>query len=165
MAQVKIPPQHQDRQPGIEAEMRPEPRYVHPDHQPSGMLHERVVLITGGDSGIGRAVAVAAAMEGADVAFSYLNESRDAQETRAAIEQHGRRCSIFAGDIGDPQFCEHLVRETVKQLGGLHCLFNNAGEQHPAEDFAGVDFANVEKTRGRRFLTWNMADRSSTTHR
>ncbi|HEY9179545.1 MAG TPA: hypothetical protein VIO32_02435, partial [Candidatus Baltobacteraceae bacterium] len=73
MAQVKIPPQHQARQPGIEAQMRPKPRYVHPEHRPSEMLRDRVVLITGGDSGIGRAVAVAAAMEGADVAFSFLN--------------------------------------------------------------------------------------------
>ena len=126
--------------------MRPKPRYVHPQHQPSGMLSGRVVLITGGDSGIGRAVAVAAAIEGADVAFSYLNESQDAQETRRAVEERGRRCIAFAGDIGDPQFCERIVRETVEQLGGLHALFNNAGEQHPHEDFMELRFEDLEKT-------------------
>ncbi len=146
MAQVKIPPQHQDRQPGLEAEMRPQPRYVHPDHRPSGMLRGRVVLITGGDSGIGRAVAVAAAMEGADVAFSYLNESQDAQETQHAVEAEGRRCVTFAGDIGDAAFCERIVAETVKQFGGLHGLFNNAAEQHPVERFEQIDFENLEKT-------------------
>jgi NAD(P)-dependent dehydrogenase (short-subunit alcohol dehydrogenase family) len=146
MAQVKIPPQHQERQPGIEAEMRPKPRYVHPDHKPSEMLRGRAVLITGGDSGIGRAVAVAAAMEGADVAFSYLNESQDAQETQRAVEAQGRRCVTFAGDIGDPAFCDRMVRETVKELGGLHCLFNNAGEQHPHEDFSELDFGELEQT-------------------
>lgn len=146
MADVKIPPQHQERQPGIEAEMRPKPRYVHPEHRPSGMLHGRVVLVTGGDSGIGRAVAVAAAMEGADVAISYLDESQDAQETRRAIEANGRRCVTFAGDIGDPAFCERIVRETVEQLGGLNGLFNNAGEQHPEPDFTKLDFENLEKT-------------------
>jgi NAD(P)-dependent dehydrogenase (short-subunit alcohol dehydrogenase family) len=146
MAQVKIPPQHQERQPGIEAEMRPKPRYVHPEHRPSDMLRGRAVLITGGDSGIGRAVAVAAAMEGADVAFSYLNESQDAQETQRAIEEQGRRCVTFAGDIGDPEFCSRMVSETVRQLGGLHGLFNNAGEQHPEKDFTNLDFENLEKT-------------------
>ena len=146
MAQVKIPPQHQDRQPGLEAQMRPKPRYVHPEHRPSEMLRGRVLLITGGDSGIGRAVAVAAAMEGADVAFSYLNESQDAEETVRAIESCGRRCMTFAGDIGEPVFCEHIVRDTVRHLGGLHGLFNNAGEQHPQEDFSKIDFGDLEKT-------------------
>jgi NAD(P)-dependent dehydrogenase (short-subunit alcohol dehydrogenase family) len=146
MAQVKIPPQHQDRQPGLETEMRPKPRYIHPEHRPSDMLHGRVVLITGGDSGIGRAVAVAAAMEGADIAFSYLNESEDAGETVSAVESRGRRCLTFSGDIGDPEFCERIVRETVRKLGGLHGLFNNAGEQHPQQDFSKIDFRDIEKT-------------------
>lgn len=146
MAEVKIPPQHQERQPGIEAQMRPKPRYVHPEHRPSGLLQGRTVLITGGDSGIGRAVAVAAAMEGADVAFSYLDESRDAQETQRAVEANGRKCLTFAGDIGDPAFCERIVDETVRELGGLHGLFNNAGEQHPEEEFSNLNFENLEKT-------------------
>jgi NAD(P)-dependent dehydrogenase (short-subunit alcohol dehydrogenase family) len=146
MAQVKIPPQHQERQPGLETQMQPKPRYVHPEHRPSEMLRGRVVLITGGDSGIGRAVAVACAMEGADVAFSYLNESQDAQETAREIERCGRRCLTFAGDIGDPQFCKQIVEQTVRKLGGLHGLFNNAGEQHPQEEFSKIDFDDLEKT-------------------
>ncbi len=126
--------------------MRPKPRYVHPEHRPSGMLHDRVVLITGGDSGIGRAAAVGAAMEGADVAFDYLNESQDARETKRAVEGTGRKCLTFAGDVGDADFCERIVRETVKELGGLHGVFNNAGEQHPEENFSDLDFENLEKT-------------------
>jgi NAD(P)-dependent dehydrogenase (short-subunit alcohol dehydrogenase family) len=146
MAQVKIPPQHQARQPGIEAEMRPKPRYVHPEHRPSGMLRDRVVLITGGDSGIGRAVAVAAAMEGADVAFTFLDESQDARETQQAVEREKRRCMSFAGDIGDAAFCERIVQQTVEKFGRLDALFNNAGEQHPVEEFGELDFADLEKT-------------------
>src|SRR5579884_3170231 len=146
MAQVKIPPQVQDRQPGIEAAMQPKPRYIHPDHRPSGMLQDRVVLITGGDSGIGRATAVAAAMEGADVAICYLDESQDAQETRAAIEGYGRRCITFSGDVGDPRFCEWVVNETVVKLGALQCLFNNAAELHPEQRFEDIDFENLQKT-------------------
>lgn len=110
------------------------------------MLRDRVVLITGGDSGIGRAVAVAAAMEGADVAFSFLNETTDAEETIGAIEAHGQRCLTFAGDIGDPEFCERIVSATVGQFGRLDGLFNNAGEQHPQKDFAKIDFGDLEKT-------------------
>ncbi len=146
MTQIEIPPQHQNRQPGIEAQMQPRPRYVHPEHRPSEMLRDRVVLITGGDSGIGRAVAVAAAMEGADVAFTYLNESDDARLTQREIEAKGRRAIAFAGDVGDAQFCEHVVSETVGKLGRLNGLFNNAGEQHPEKDFTNLDFENLEKT-------------------
>lgn len=126
--------------------MQPKPRYVHPDHRPSEMLGGRVVLVTGGDSGIGRAVAVAAAMEGADVAFSYWNETQDAEDTQREIETRGRRCMTFAGDIGDAAFCEHVVETTAKELGGLHGLFNNAGEQHRRDDFTQIDFADVERT-------------------
>jgi NAD(P)-dependent dehydrogenase (short-subunit alcohol dehydrogenase family) len=146
MAQVKMPPQHQERQPGIEAEMRPRPRYVHPEHRPSGMLRDRVVFITGGDSGIGRAVAVAAAMEGADVAFTYFDEAQDARETQEAVEAHQRRCLIFGGDIGDAAFCERVIDETARRLGRFDCLFNNAAEQHPVEEFVELDFRNLEKT-------------------
>jgi NAD(P)-dependent dehydrogenase (short-subunit alcohol dehydrogenase family) len=146
MAQLKMPPQHQERQPGIEAEMRPKPRYVHPEHRPSGMLKDRVVLITGGDSGIGRAVAVAAAMEGADVAFTYLDEVQDARETQDAVEREQRRCLVFSGDLGEPAFCEQIIRETVERFGRLDGLFNNAGEQHPVDQFVDLDFRDLEKT-------------------
>lgn len=144
---TKTPPQHQERQPGIEAGMHPRPRYEHPDHRPSGLLKDRAILITGGDSGIGRAVAVAAAKEGARVAFTFLNEHQDADETCELVERiNGRDCIAFPGDIGDPKFCRHVAEQTVRDLGGLHGLFNNAGEQHPEQDFESIDLGNVERT-------------------
>jgi NAD(P)-dependent dehydrogenase (short-subunit alcohol dehydrogenase family) len=143
----RLPPQHQERQPGIEAEMQPRPRYEHPEHRSSGLLKNRVVVITGGDSGIGRAVAIAAAKEGARVAFTYLNEQQDADETCDLVEAiDGGDCIAFSGDVGDQQFCAHVVDETVRQLGGLHCVFNNAAEQHPVEDFEKIEMSSVEKT-------------------
>ena len=147
MSEQQFPAQHQEQQPGIEAQMQPRPRYEHPDHRPCGMLKDRVVLITGGDSGIGRATAVAAAKEGAKIAFTYLpEEEADAKESRAAIERTGSQCATFAGDIGDRAFCERVVEQTAQQLGGLHGLFNNAGEQHPEQNFEDIDFGNLERT-------------------
>jgi NAD(P)-dependent dehydrogenase (short-subunit alcohol dehydrogenase family) len=144
---TQLPPQHQTRQPGVEAQMQPRPRYEHPEHHASGLLKDRVVLITGGDSGIGRAVAIAAAKEGARVAFTFLNEQQDADETCELIERaHASDCITFAGDVGDPKFCRHVVEQTARDLGGLHAVFNNAGEQHPEEDFLNLDFENLEKT-------------------
>ncbi len=143
---MQLPPQHQERQPGIQAEMQPQPRYQHPHHHPCNMLRDRAVLITGGDSGIGRAIAIAAAREGAKIAFTYLNEQQDAEETRKLVEQTGRPCITFAGDIGDRAFCEKVVNETVSQFGELYGLCNNAGEQHPEQDFEELDFGNLEKT-------------------
>jgi NAD(P)-dependent dehydrogenase (short-subunit alcohol dehydrogenase family) len=143
---MSFPAQHQERQPGIEAEMHPKPRYRHPDHKPCGTLENRVVLITGGDSGIGRATAVAAALEGANIAFTYLDEERDVAQTRSLVEQSGRECISFSGDIGDRAFCEKVVNETVGRFGNLYGLFNNAGEQHPEQNFEDLDFSNLEKT-------------------
>lgn len=144
---TKMPPQHQERQPGFEAEMRPRPRYEHPDHRGNRLLKDCPVLITGGDSGIGRAVALAAAKEGARVAFTFLNEQKDADETCELVERtNGCDCIAFAGDIGDAKFCEHVIAQTVREFGPLYGLFNNAGEQHPEPDFESIDFDNVEKT-------------------
>lgn len=127
--------------------MHPRPRYEHPEHRPSRLLKDRVVLITGGDSGIGRAVALAAAKEGAGVAFTYLNEQRDADETCELVERaDGRDCISFAGDIGDAAFCEHVVDQTIRDLGRIDGLFNNAGEQHPEQDFESIDLGNIERT-------------------
>jgi NAD(P)-dependent dehydrogenase (short-subunit alcohol dehydrogenase family) len=140
-------PQQQARQPGIEAVMQPRPRYEHPDHHPCENLRGKVVLITGGDSGIGRALAVAAAKEGAKIAFTYLDEQQDADETCDLVERKaGTDCLTFAGNVGDPKFCEHAVEQTVRRLGGLNCLFNNAGEQHPEQEFTDIEFDNLEKT-------------------
>jgi len=141
-----MPPQHQERQPGIEARMQPKPRYIHPDHRPSGMLDGKTILITGGDSGIGRAAAVGAAMEGAAVAFGYLDEHEDAAETKRLVEEAGGRCTVFAGDIRDAEYCRELVDRTVREFGALDGLFNNAAEQHPEESFEELKPDNLEKT-------------------
>ena len=113
------PPQHQDRQPGREAAMTPRPRAEDPSYRGSGKLQGQVALITGGDSGIGRAVAILFAKEGADVAIVYLNEHDDAAETKRRVEAEGRRCVTFAGDVGLEPFCHDVVQHTVAALGQL----------------------------------------------
>src|SRR5215208_5603407 len=103
------PPQHQDRRPGVESKMTPKPKADDPGYKGSGKLEGKVAIITGGDSGIGRAVAIAYAKEGADVAVVYLNEHKDAEETKRLVEQEGRRCITIAGDIGGEDFCREAV--------------------------------------------------------
>ena len=141
-----MPPQHQDRQPGIESEMTPRPQADDPEHRGSGKLGGKVALITGGDSGIGRAVAIAFAKEGADVAIGYLDEHGDAEETKRMVEEYGRRCVTIAGDIGDESFCKQLVQQAVSELGRLDCLVNNAAEQHPQESITDISAEQLERT-------------------
>jgi NAD(P)-dependent dehydrogenase (short-subunit alcohol dehydrogenase family) len=125
-----LPKQHQ-KKPGIEAKLKPRPQYQAPEYLGSAKLEGMVALITGGDSGIGRAVAVLYAREGADVAIVYLSEHGDAQETRRAVEAEGRRAVLIAGDVSDPKFCRSAVEATVRQLGKLDILVNNAAfQQH-----------------------------------
>jgi NAD(P)-dependent dehydrogenase (short-subunit alcohol dehydrogenase family) len=145
-SQPQQPPQHQDRQPGIESEMTPRPQAEGRGYRGSAKLQGKVALITGGDSGIGRAVAIAFAKEGADVAIAYLNEHGDAQETRTLVEKEGRRCMAMAGDVGDERFCQQIVQDTVRELGRLDILVNNAAEQHPQDDIAKVTSAQLERT-------------------
>jgi NAD(P)-dependent dehydrogenase (short-subunit alcohol dehydrogenase family) len=140
------PPQHQDRQPGLESEMTPRPRSEDPSYRGSGKLAGRIALITGGDSGIGRAVAIAFAKEGADVAIGYLNEHDDAAKTKAEVEQEGRRCITLAGDVGDEAFCRQLVQRTVDTLGRLDILVNNAAEQHPQDSIEKISAELLERT-------------------
>src|SRR4051794_9110172 len=140
------PPQQQDRQPGLESEMTPQPKAERRDYRGSGKLSERVALITGGDSGIGRAVAIAFAKEGADVAIVYLNEHGDAEETKREVEQEGRRCLLIAGDVGDEGFCRQAVRRTMDERGQLHILVNNAAEQHPQESIEKITAEQLERT-------------------
>src|SRR5947209_7142668 len=123
------PPQAQRRQPGRERRMSPPPQYL-PKFPGVGKLKDKVAVITGGDSGIGRAVAVAMAREGALISILYLEEHEDAQETVRLVEQEGSRAIIFAGDVGDEMFCWESVERTFEQFGRIDILVNNAAEQH-----------------------------------
>jgi NAD(P)-dependent dehydrogenase (short-subunit alcohol dehydrogenase family) len=147
MAETKetLPPQHQDRQPGRESAMTPKPDYA-PRFRGSGRLEGKVALITGGDSGIGRAVAVLFAREGADVAIVYLDEGEDAKEAARLVESEGRRCVAIAGDVGRPEFCAKAVETTVSELGRLDVLVNNAAEQHPQKDMADISPEQIDRT-------------------
>jgi NAD(P)-dependent dehydrogenase (short-subunit alcohol dehydrogenase family) len=140
------PPQKQDRQPGRESEMRPRPAVKKAEYRAAGKLQGRVALITGGDSGIGRAVAVDFAKEGADVCVVYLNEHEDAKQTKKLVEQEGRTCLLIAGDIGDEQFCRQCIEHCVDELGKLDILVNNAGEQHPQPDLQHISAYQLERT-------------------
>jgi NAD(P)-dependent dehydrogenase (short-subunit alcohol dehydrogenase family) len=140
------PAQHQEHQPGREAEMRPRPRSGEDKPSPGPRLRDKRAIITGGDSGIGRAIAIAFAKEGADVAIMYLEENEDAAKTKELVQAEGRRCLTLAGDIADEAFCTRAVDQLTKQLGRIDILINNAAEQHPVEDFKDIDLAQVEKT-------------------
>ena len=140
------PPQEQDRQPGRESLMDPPPKYEGRSDKAGGKLQGRKALITGGDSGIGRAVAVHFAKEGADVAIVYLEETDDAQVTAEAVEAEGRRCLRVAGDVGDPEFCRAAVKQVVEELGGLDILVNNAAEQHVAHTLQDISDEQMERT-------------------
>lgn len=147
MADEQInPPQEQERQPGREHKMNPQPEYDRSSYRGSGKLKDKVALITGGDSGIGRSVAVLYAKEGADVSIVYLEEHQDAEETKRLIEGEGRRCLLIAGDVGDDAFCEEAVARTVAELGGLDILVNNAAEQHPQESLEDISKEQLERT-------------------
>ena len=140
------PPQHQDQQPGRESEMTPRPKADDPQYRGSGKLQDKVALITGGDSGIGRSVAIFYAKEGADVAILYLNEHDDAKETKRLVEEQGRRAVTIAGDIGDENFCQQAVQQAVDALGKLDILVNNAAEQHPQESILDISKEQLERT-------------------
>jgi NAD(P)-dependent dehydrogenase (short-subunit alcohol dehydrogenase family) len=144
--QAERPPQHQSRQPGLEKDMTPRPRTESDEHIGSGKLDSKVALITGGDSGIGRAVAVAYAKEGADTAVVYLNEHDDARETQRLVEAQGRRCILIAGDVGQETFCHEAVERTLRELGRLDILVNNAAEQHPQDSLEKITSEQLERT-------------------
>jgi NAD(P)-dependent dehydrogenase (short-subunit alcohol dehydrogenase family) len=140
-----LPPQVQDQQPGRETEMNPRPDYE-PRYPGSGRLNGKVALITGGDSGIGRAAAVLFAREGADLAILYLNEGEDAQETKRLIEREGRSSLTIAGDVGDPDFCRSAVDQAIQRFGKLDVLVNNAAEQHPKKDIGEITPDQIDRT-------------------
>lgn len=146
MAQGTMPPQHQERQPGRRGDMHPKPEADATRYRGSGKLQGKVALISGGDSGIGRATAIAFAKEGADVAILYLDEHEDAADTKRRIEKEGRRCVAMAGDIGDEAFCRSAVERAVKELGRLDVVVNNAGEQHVADTLEDISTEQLERT-------------------
>jgi len=145
MAPKTMPAQKQDTQPGRERFMAPKPDYE-PKYPGVGKLKGKVALITGGDSGIGRAVAVAMAREGARIAIVYLEEHKDANATRDLVASEGSEAIILSGDVGDEDFCEAVVEATVEQFGRLDILVNNAAEQHETDDVRNIDAAQVERT-------------------
>ncbi len=141
-----VPPQSQTRQPGFEARMEPRPRAEMRDYRAAGKLTGRVALISGGDSGIGRAVAVGFAKEGADVAFAYLDEHEDAQETMRLVHAEGRRTLAVSGEIGSSAFCNDVVDQVIRQFGKLDILVNNAAEQHLQPEFEKLTDEQIERT-------------------
>jgi NAD(P)-dependent dehydrogenase (short-subunit alcohol dehydrogenase family) len=141
-----FPPQHQNHQPGVENEMNPRPISVDPNYKAGGKLAGKTAIITGGDSGIGKSVAIYFAKEGADVAIVYLEEHQDAQETKQLIEAEGQKCLLYPGDIGSEDFCKEIVNKIHSEFGRLDILVNNAAEQHPQQSLLNISAAQLEKT-------------------
>jgi len=140
------PGQHQRRRPGREHKMKPRPKAEDEKHRGSGKLRGKVAIITGGDSGIGRAVAIAFAKEGAKISIVYLEERKDANETRRLVEEHGGKCLLVEGDVGQEQFCRKAVAQTVEEFGRLDVVVNNAAEQHPQESIEKITEKQLERT-------------------
>jgi NAD(P)-dependent dehydrogenase (short-subunit alcohol dehydrogenase family) len=141
----ELPAQHIDK-PGLEADLELKPRYEAPSYKGSGKLLNMAAIVTGGDSGIGRAVAVLFAREGADVAVLYLNEHEDAEQTRRSVEAEGRRCLLIPGDVKDPAYCRRAVEDTVRAFGKLDILVNNAAFQEHAESLEDLTDERFDET-------------------
>jgi NAD(P)-dependent dehydrogenase (short-subunit alcohol dehydrogenase family) len=139
-------PAKQNKQPGIEAKMDPAPEYIKANYKAAAKLQDKVALITGGDSGIGRAVSVHFAKEGADIAIVYLDEDVDAEETKRLVEAAGRQCLLIKGDVKKDSFCKKAVEKTVKKFGKLNILVNNAGMQFPQKDAQNISKEQLEMT-------------------
>ncbi|MEX1122764.1 MAG: SDR family NAD(P)-dependent oxidoreductase, partial [Balneolales bacterium] len=140
------PPQHQERKPGIEGAMKPQPQSEMKSYRGSNKLLDKVALITGGDSGIGRAVAIAFAKEGADVVISYLDEHEDADGTQRLVTEAKRRCYLYPGDIGRESNCRELVEKTVKEFGTIDILINNAAEHYFKTSLEEITDQQLEET-------------------
>lgn len=147
MTQTKeLQPPQQQTPPGRESDMQPNPQSEGKHYRAAGKLQGKVALITGGDSGIGRSVAVLYAKEGADVAIVYLQEQDDAKETQRLVEAEGRQCLPIEGDIGNEAFCEQTVQQVIRQFGRLDILINNAAEQHPQDSIEKITSEQLERT-------------------
>ncbi|KPV42942.1 SDR family oxidoreductase [Alicyclobacillus ferrooxydans] len=142
----QFPAQHQVNQPGLETEMSPQPVFMWQDDKKSGLLTGSTALITGGDSGIGRAVALAFAKEGADIAIVYLNEHEDAKQTKQMVESMGRKCLLQAMDVGEEENCIEAVAKTIQTFGQMDILVNNAAEQHPQNGIEYISKHQLEST-------------------
>ena len=142
----KAKPQVQHQQPGIESVMDPAPIYEHPDYQKEARLQDKVAIITGGDSGIGRAVAVAFAKEGADLAIVYYNETEDAKKTKEQIEKLNRQCLLIQGDLANASFAQDIVNQTLTTFGKINILVNNAAVQYPQADITQIKDEELHRT-------------------
>ncbi len=142
----EIPPQEQPNLPGTEQEMDPKPVYDYPEKKGSGKLNDRVAFISGGDSGIGKAVAILFAKEGAHIAIAYLNEHEDANDTKSIIEKYGRKCLLISGDVSKEDFCKDAIKKTIDEYGKLDVLVNNAAMQVTAETLEDLKTENLIKT-------------------
>lgn len=139
-------PEQLDTRPGKQHEMKQQPQTDRPEQTGSGKLKNKCAIITGGDSGIGRAVAVAFAKEGAEVAIVYVTEDKDAQETKRLVEAYGAKCLTIKGDVGQKDFCQKVIEQTVDEFGHLDILVNNAGEQHPQDSLEDISEDQLERT-------------------
>ncbi|MBM7659799.1 NAD(P)-dependent dehydrogenase (short-subunit alcohol dehydrogenase family) [Bacillus mesophilus] len=141
-----LPPQHQDRQPGIESEMNPTPVSVDSSYRGSNKLQGKTAVITGGDSGIGKSVAIYFAKEGANVVIIYLDEHEDANSTKQLVEAEGSKCLLLAGNAGNEHFCQEAVQQTIQTFGSIDIVVNNAAEQHPQNSIEEITAEQLEKT-------------------
>lgn len=164
MSQQTLPPQEQHRQPGRQSEMHPQPRSGESRYLAAGKLKGKVAIITGGDSGIGRAVAIAFAKEGADLIVCYYDEHRDAAETRRLVEEEGRRCILLAGDIGDEMHCDDIVRQALELNGRIDILVNNAAEQHVSKRMEDIGPGQLERTFRTNFFGMFLLTRAALPH-
>ena len=143
---LTFPAQHQPVQPGMEYEMSPLPLFENPNYVPSGKLKDKVVIISGGDSGIGRAISVLFAKEGADIVISYLNEHEDANYTKQIVESYGRRCILIPGDLRDENLSSYIVDTTMKTFGKIDVLINNCGVQFPQNSILDISSQQLKDT-------------------
>lgn len=149
-----VPPQKQPKQPGVNALMDPVPVYEDPNYPAGNRLAGKVAVVTGGDSGIGRSVAVSFAKEGADVAVVYLEEHDDANEVKNIIENIGKRCLLLAGDLGEEIFCRGVINKVIDSFGRIDILVNNAAEQHPQNSIEDIEQEQLEKTFKTNFYSY-----------
>jgi NAD(P)-dependent dehydrogenase (short-subunit alcohol dehydrogenase family) len=161
---TSFPGQQQENQPGKESEMIPRPEIIRKGYKGSEKLLGKVALITGGDSGIGRSVAVHFAREGADVSIVYLNEETDAWETKSLVEKEGRKCILISGDLVNPAFCKQAVDNTVKQLGKINIVVNNAAEQHSKENLEEITPDQLERTYKTNIFSFFYITQAAITH-